>query len=62
MSLKECIKNRALANMDLTKYFHVPFRSSKLTLLLKSTFDLSSHKHTKMVFFANVAPSNIDIA
>lgn len=61
MSLKECIKNRSLANMDLESYFHIPFRGSKLTLLLKAAFDLECHRHSKMVFFANISPSNMDV-
>lgn len=40
MTLKECIKNRSLANTDIENYVHIPFRKSKLTLLLKAAFDL----------------------
>lgn len=42
MALKDCLKNRALASKVTDKHIHVPFRSSKLTLLLKDTFDFYS--------------------
>ena len=35
MALKDCIRNRALSVMNMDKYYHVPYRLSKLTLLLK---------------------------
>lgn len=41
---------------------HIPYRNSKLTLLLKDAFELKSNKHCKTVIFANVAPSLCDMA
>merc|ERR1719468_1027679 len=32
MALKDCIRNRALSVMNMDKYYHVPYRLSKLTL------------------------------
>ncbi|KRW98086.1 P-loop containing nucleoside triphosphate hydrolase [Pseudocohnilembus persalinus] len=43
MALKECIRNRALASLN-NKYTHVPYRQSKLTLLLKDNFDMDSFR------------------
>ncbi|KRX10313.1 Sterile alpha motif/pointed domain [Pseudocohnilembus persalinus] len=60
MALKECIRNRALASVE-EKFIHVPFRNSKLTLLLKDSFDLYSFKKTKTVVIANIAPAIADL-
>ena len=60
MNLKECIRNRALAAMNPTKVFHIPYRSSKLTMILKDSFELRSSKLSKTVIIANVSPSVSD--
>ena len=39
---------------------HIPYRNSKLTLLLKEAFELFSNKHSKTVIIANVSPSVLD--
>ena len=44
MALKECMRNRALSAMNPSKSYHIPYRNSKLTLLLKESFELSSRK------------------
>ena len=62
MALKECIRNRALAAINVDKFYHVPYRNSKLTLLLKDAFEMESRKLCKTVVIANVAPSVIDIS
>ena len=62
MALKDCIRNRALAAVNVDKFYHVPYRSSKLTLLLKNAFEMESRKLCKTVVIANVAPSVIDIS
>jgi len=62
MSLKECIRNRALAALNGDNHVHIPYRNSKLTLLLKESFELLSNKHSKTVVIANVAPGVSDLA
>jgi len=47
---------------DLTRHFHIPFRQSRLTLLLKDAFELESHKICRTVVFANLAPTIADTA
>ena len=47
--------------MDPSKNVHVPYRKSKLTLLLKDAFELKSNKHCKTTIIANVAPSVADL-
>ena len=61
MALKECIRNRALSAMNPTKTYHIPYRNSKLTHILKDSFELSSRKHCKTVVFACVSPSIFDM-
>ena len=46
----------------MDKYYHVPYRLSKLTLLLKDAFELESRRLCKTVVIANVAPSVVDCA
>ena len=60
MALKECIRNRSLSAMNPTKNYHIPYRNSKLTLILKDAFELKSSKHCKTLIFANVSPSVAD--
>ena len=62
MALKDCIRNRALSVINGDMSVHVPYRSSKLTLLLKDSFELQSNKHCKTVIFANVAPGIGDLS
>ena len=61
MALKECIRNRAIATQDPTKKTHIPYRNSKLTLLLKEAFELASNKKCKTTIVACVAPSVADL-
>jgi kinesin family protein 2/24 len=61
MALKECIRNRALAAINSDSHVHIPYRNTKLTLLLKDTFELFSNKHSKAVIIANVGPSFSDL-
>ncbi|TDL21610.1 P-loop containing nucleoside triphosphate hydrolase protein [Rickenella mellea] len=56
LALKECVRAKALAGTDDDVFVHVPFRSDKLTLLLKPIFDLESHQHTKLIVIAHVSP------
>ena len=62
MALKECIRNRALSALNPDKNYHIPYRNSKLTLILKDSFELMSNKHCKTTIIANVAPSVSDLA
>ena len=62
MSLKQCIRNRALSAMNPSKTYHIAYRNSKLTHILKDSFELSSRKHCKTVVFACVSPSVYDMA
>ncbi|PWY99170.1 P-loop containing nucleoside triphosphate hydrolase protein [Testicularia cyperi] len=60
MTLKECIRSRALAGQS-DKPPHIPFRSSKLTLALKEAFDLYSRQPSHTLFFATASPCRPDI-
>jgi kinesin family protein 2/24 len=62
MSLKNCIRSRALSAVNLDQYHHVPYRMSKLTLLLKDAFEVESRRLSKTVVIANVSPSVADVA
>ena len=62
MALKECIRNRALAAVNQDTFYHVPYRLSKLTLLLRDAFALESRRLAKTVVIANVSPSCADIS
>ena len=62
MALKDCIRNRALSAVNEDMNIHIPYRNSKLTLLLKESFELMSNKHSKTVIIANVGPSVSDLA
>merc|ERR1712179_838162 len=42
MCLKECIRNRARATADQDTFVHIPYRQSKLTLLLKEAFEVET--------------------
>ena len=46
----------------MDKYYHVPYRLSKLTLLLKDAFEVESRRLCKTVVIANVAPGIADTA
>lgn len=61
MTLKECIRQRSLAASTTTSP-HIPYRGSKLTLLLKEAFELASTQPTKTVFVATISPLQIDIS
>merc|ERR1711936_825551 len=60
MTLKECIKNRAKAVQDPSTFVHIPFRQAKLMLVMKDAFELESHKLSRTVVFACVAPTLLD--
>ena len=62
MALKDCIRNRALAAQNFEKFYHVPYRLSKLSLLLKDAFEVESKRLCKTVVIANVAPTVADVS
>ena len=62
MALKECVRNRALAATNPDTFYHVPYRLSKLTLLLKDAFELESKRLAKTVVIANLSSSCADVA
>jgi kinesin family protein 2/24 len=62
MTLKECIKNRAKSVQDPATYVHIPFRQAKLMLVKKEALELESHKLSRTVVFACVAPTLLDQA
>ncbi|KAJ7090915.1 P-loop containing nucleoside triphosphate hydrolase protein [Mycena belliarum] len=55
MNLKECV--RAKAKMAAEDGFvHIPWRSNKLTMLLKPIFDIESRQPSRAVIIAHVSP------
>ena len=60
-SLKECIRNRALQAMNPTKPYHIPYRNSSLTHIVKDSLELKSNRLCKTVIIANISPSVGDL-
>ncbi|KAI9334349.1 P-loop containing nucleoside triphosphate hydrolase protein [Zopfochytrium polystomum] len=58
-TLKDCIRNRAIAATS-SKHVHIPYRNSRLTLLLKEAFDLGSARPTQTVVIAALSASILD--
>ncbi|KAJ3077102.1 hypothetical protein HDU98_008537 [Podochytrium sp. JEL0797] len=66
MSLKDCIRAASALPSngepkDNSSSSYIPFRSSKLTMLLKPTLDPSTARSTHMAIFALAAPTIADI-
>ena len=61
MCLQDCIRNRARASADPGTFVHIPYRQSKLSLLLKDAFELESYKPSRTVVIANIAPTIADL-
>ncbi|KZT41875.1 P-loop containing nucleoside triphosphate hydrolase protein [Sistotremastrum suecicum HHB10207 ss-3] len=55
-NLKECVRTRAKSGLEATAFVHIPFRTNKLTLLLKSIFDLESTRLSKTIVIAHISP------
>lgn len=55
MTLKDCIRSRALAASS-TQHLHIPYRRSPLTLLLRDCFEIAVRRPTKTVMIACVSP------
>lgn len=67
MVLKDCIRSRATHSATIASKgaaggprIHVPFRNSKITLLLKDMFDLEARRPSKCVVIACCSP--VDVA
>ncbi|KXS15946.1 P-loop containing nucleoside triphosphate hydrolase protein [Gonapodya prolifera JEL478] len=58
--LKDCIRNRALAALSPDKFVHIPYRTNRLTLLLKDLFELGSPRRCGTVVFACASPNVLD--
>jgi len=57
MSLKECIRARTIAGTnDGRREVHIPYRRSKLTLLMKDVFDITCRRLCSTVVLAHVSP------
>lgn len=59
MCLKECIRARTVASSVFSssaEKTHVPYRRSKLTLLMKGCFDVASNRLSNTVVLAHVSP------
>jgi kinesin family protein 2/24 len=61
MSLKECIRARTMASKPGCADLHVPFRRSKLTLLMKDCFDISCARLCNTIVLSHVSPIARDI-
>jgi kinesin family member 2/24 len=65
-TLKDCIRARALWSIGrgetTQKHVHIPFRSSKLTQVLKSAFDVNNTQTCKTLVIACINPSILDVA
>lgn len=65
-TLKDCIRARALWSIGRgeasQKHVHIPFRTSKLTQVLKSAFDVSNTQTCKTLVIACINPSILDVA
>ncbi|EPY32634.1 kinesin family member 2/24 [Strigomonas culicis] len=55
MTLKDCIRSRALAGTS-SQHLHIPYRRSPLTLLLRDCFEIAVRRPTKTVMIACVSP------
>lgn len=61
MTLKDCIRSRALHSVSRSgdggsRHVHVPFRASKITLLLKDVFDPEARRPSKCVVITCCSP------
>ncbi|ORZ39023.1 P-loop containing nucleoside triphosphate hydrolase protein, partial [Catenaria anguillulae PL171] len=62
MTLKECIRNRYLSSLPshANKHIHIPFRTSKLTLVLREALDPAARVPTRTILIGHLAPSLAD--
>lgn len=63
MALKDCIRARTLASAPgAAQNAHIPYRRSKLTMLLKDVFDPGCARMCATVVIAAVSPLARDVA
>ncbi|CAK5265801.1 unnamed protein product [Mycena citricolor] len=55
MHLKECVRAKARMSAD-EGFVHVPWRTNKLTMLLKPIFDIESRQPSRAIIIAHVSP------
>ncbi|KAI9105625.1 P-loop containing nucleoside triphosphate hydrolase protein [Phlyctochytrium arcticum] len=61
-ALKECVRQRGMAMLGQgSKHVHVPYRGTRLTILLKDAFELGSAKQSRTVILGAIAPSVLDM-
>jgi len=61
-SLKECVRARTMASKPGIKKVHVPYRRSKLTLLMKDIFDIGCPRVCSTVMLSMCSPLAADIS
>ncbi|KAJ1550255.1 hypothetical protein HK096_007902, partial [Nowakowskiella sp. JEL0078] len=61
MALKECIVRRSQA-CTRTGVNYIPYRDSRLTLVLKEIFELTTCKPCRTVVIASVSPLDVDVS
>ncbi|KIJ53976.1 hypothetical protein M422DRAFT_201072 [Sphaerobolus stellatus SS14] len=61
LALKECVRARAKAGAE-DGFVHIPYRTSRLTWVLKPIFDLEETRQTRTVVIAHVSPHIQDIS
>lgn len=61
-SLKECVRARTMASKPGNKKVHVPYRRSKLTLLMKDIFDIGCPRVCSTVMLSMCSPLAADIS
>ncbi|KAH8913800.1 P-loop containing nucleoside triphosphate hydrolase protein [Atractiella rhizophila] len=58
-ALKDCIRSRLLAEED--KRVHVPWRNSKLTMVLRSVFERGVNRQSRLLILGCLSPCGIDL-
>ncbi|KAF9001972.1 P-loop containing nucleoside triphosphate hydrolase protein [Cyathus striatus] len=61
LALKECVRARARAGAE-DGFVHIPYRSNRLTLVLKPIFDLEETRKSKTLVIAHISPHVQDIS
>jgi kinesin family protein 2/24 len=65
-TLKDCIRARSLWSIargeGSSKHVHIPFRTNKLTQVLKGAFDVNNTQTCKTLVIACINPSILDVA
>ncbi|KAF8580953.1 P-loop containing nucleoside triphosphate hydrolase protein [Ramaria rubella] len=61
LALKECVRARARAGAE-DGFVHIPYRSSRLTWVLKPIFDMEETRITKTLVIAHVSPHIQDVS